>query len=157
MSGNTAAASDHALLAELRNVRTSPCRGTRSTAILMGAIAGAAQAGRDAEDQPTSNLALPPDNPRLTASVEKEMRNVKWHNSRPCLSPIGAHSGYCTGMARRYRTEGDDPNEYWAICETCDGEGSIWYHDVPGQGDVWDQCPDCDGYGYYSADESSFD
>lgn len=77
MSGNTAAASDHALLAELRNVRTSPCRGTRSTAILMGAIAGAAQAGRDAEDQPTSNLALPPDNPRLTASVEKEMRNVK--------------------------------------------------------------------------------
>jgi hypothetical protein len=66
-------------------------------------------------------------------------------------------------MARRYRTDGDNPVEYWAICEDCDGTGSLHFPVLDENGDVEEGvsepgvCPGCDGRGYYSADADDFE
>jgi hypothetical protein len=65
-------------------------------------------------------------------------------------------------VARRYRTPGDDPDEYWAVCEDCDGTGSMSFPVVDDDGKVEEgvyengTCPGCDGLGFVSADADDF-
>ena len=57
-------------------------------------------------------------------------------------------------MLRRYDT--GDPDEYLAICDECDGEGSRYVTFNPDEPPEWVTCPDCGGYGHITADASDF-
>lgn len=58
-------------------------------------------------------------------------------------------------MAVRFDT--GDPDEYVAVCEECNGEGSRMITFDPQDPPEWGKCPDCDGYGNISADADDFD
>jgi hypothetical protein len=66
-------------------------------------------------------------------------------------------------MPRRYRTAGDDPDEYWAVCEDCDGKRILLFPVVDEDGNLEEGvsepgvCPGCDGLGYCSADKDDFE
>ncbi|WP_194446537.1 hypothetical protein [Microbacterium lacticum] len=54
----------------------------------------------------------------------------------------------------RYDT--GDPDEYFAVCPDCNGDGQAELRTGP-EGDlVWGTCPFCDGRGHVSADPEDF-
>ena len=55
------------------------------------------------------------------------------------------------------RFDTGDPDEYYAVCEQCDGEGSRWVTFDPSKPAEWAICPDCDGVGNISADADDFE
>lgn len=64
---------------------------------------------------------------------------------------------------RRFRTEGDDPNECWAVCDDCDGSGSVEVVVLNDDGSFDEAiteagtCPACDGLGLIEAEADDFD
>jgi len=54
------------------------------------------------------------------------------------------------------RLDTGDPDEYVAICNECDGEGSRMITFDPADPPEWGMCPDCDGAGNISADADDF-
>ena len=57
-------------------------------------------------------------------------------------------------MWRRFDT--GDPDEFCAVCEECDGEGSRMITYDPQNPPEWGECPDCEGRGNISAEASDF-
>ncbi|TAJ49455.1 MAG: hypothetical protein EPO52_04075 [Herbiconiux sp.] len=64
---------------------------------------------------------------------------------------------------RRFRTEGDNPNEYWAVCDDCDGTGSVnvvVLNDDESFNELITEagtCPACDGVSFIEAEADDFD
>lgn len=64
---------------------------------------------------------------------------------------------------RRFRTEGDDPSEYWAICDDCDGAASVNIVALNDDGSFDESitepgtCPACGGLGFIAAEADDFD
>lgn len=58
-------------------------------------------------------------------------------------------------MMRRFDT--GDPDEYVAVCDACDGEGSRMIIFDPAKPAEWGVCPECDEAGTISADADDFE
>lgn len=64
---------------------------------------------------------------------------------------------------RRFRTEGDDPKEYWAVCDDCDGTRSVNVVALDDDGSFDEAiteagtCPACGGLGFIEAEADDFD
>lgn len=69
----------------------------------------------------------------------------------------GSRSQYLWTMTITWkRFDTGDPDEYVAVCNECDGEGSRMITFDPADCPEWGTCPDCDGSGNISADADDF-